>query len=534
MFDRLLNVIQEPFEGLTLQQALVVAIGLIATILTTLIVIELFSLFRKYYDRRQREGARHLLDLTRSPAVVSTFLLGLLVTLKVLGWDQWIPGSSNWLTFPLALSLTWGVVRALDFVIGDKLLYERHGVRLPRLFRDLIIWLIYFAVILFLLTRIFDLRWTHLSALFATSAVLSVILGLALQDTLSNLFAGLALHFEGSFRLGDWIGVGDREGEVAGITWRSIKIRTFDGDYVIVPNSTISKNEMTNYSQPSRLHFQCLPIGVDYETPPAKMKRVCLEVLEQIEDVMKNPPPVISLKKYNDFSIDYDIRFWIRDYSQYRRIRDEIYSLLWYYFKREGIVIPFPIRTLHIPRPRRVDPSRCKQEMERLRRVDLFSVLDEAHLERLAENVRPMVYTRGETVIEQGKPNETFYIVRAGRLEASIRDASGKPCRVGALDRGDYFGEYSLFTGEPASASVRALEDVELAALDKSVFQELIETNPRIAEEIGRAIHLRSAERKAALDAEPVQEGAAAAQAKANSHAAERSFLGKMRRIFKF
>ncbi len=534
MFDRLLNIIKEPFEGLTVQQAVVLTIGLIATILMTLVVIELFALFRKYYERRQREGARHLLDLTRSPAVASTFFLGLLVTLKVLGWDQWIQGSSNCLTFPLALCLTWGIVRALDFVVGDKLLYERHGVRLPRLFRDLIIWLIYFAVILFLLTRIFDLSWTHLSALFATSAVLSVILGLALQDTLSNLFAGLALHFEGSFRLGDWIGVGDWEGEVAGITWRSIKVRTFEGDYVIIPNSTISKNELTNYSQPSRLHIQVLPIGVSYDTPPAKMKRVCLEALSQFEEVMKNPPPAILLKKYNDFSIDYDIRFWIRDYSQYRRIRDEIYALLWYYFKREGITIPFPIRTLHIPRPQRVDPNRRQQELERLRRVDLLSVLDEAHLERLAESLRILVYTRGETVIEQGKPNEIFYIVRSGRLEASIRDASGKPCRVGTLNRGDYFGEYSLFTGEPASASVRAIEDVELAALDKSVFQELIESNPRIAEEIGRGIHLRSAERKAALEAERVQEGVAPTQAKVNAHAAERSFLGKMRRIFKF
>jgi small-conductance mechanosensitive channel len=224
MIDRLLEIVKEPFEGLTVQQAVVLAIGLIATILMTLVVIELFALFRKYYERRQREGARQLLTLTRTPAVVSAFLLGLLVTLKVLGWDQWIQGSTNWLTFPLALSLTWGMVRALDFVIGDKLLYERHGVRLPRLFRDLIIWLIYFAVILILLTRTFNLTWTHLSALFATSAVLSVILGLALQDTLSNLFAGLALHFEGSFRLGDWIGVGDWEGEVAGITWRSIKV----------------------------------------------------------------------------------------------------------------------------------------------------------------------------------------------------------------------------------------------------------------------------------------------------------------------
>lgn len=536
MIDRLLDIVKEPFAGLSVQQAVVLAIGLVGTILLTLIVIELFSLFRKYFERHQREGARHLLDLTRTPAAVSVLLLGLLATLKALAWEQWIPGCTNCLTFPLSLSLTWGVVRALDFVIGDKLLYERHGIRLPRLFRDLIIWLIYFAVVLFMLTRIFHLEWTHLTALFATSAVLSVILGLALQDTLSNLFAGLALHFEGSFRLGDWIGVGDWEGEVAGITWRSIKVRTFEGDYVIIPNSTISKNELTNYSQPSRLHIQILPIGVSYDTPPAKMKRVCQEALSQFEDVMKNPPPAVLLKKFNDFSIDYDIRFWIRDYSQYRRIRDDVYARLWYYFKREGITIPFPIRTLHIPRPHRVDPNRRKQEMERLRRVDLLSMLDEAHLKNLADSLRPLIYMRGETVIEQGMPNKDFYIVRSGSLEVSIRDASGKQRRVSTLVQGNYFGEYSLFTGEPGSASVRVLEDAELDALEQSAFQELISADPRIAEEIGKAIALRSAERQAVLEGsseQPVRDPGVGL-GKADPHAVARSILGKMRKIFKF
>ncbi len=215
---------------------------------------------------------------------------------------------------------------------------------------------------------------------------------------------------------------------------------------MIIPNSTISKNELTNYSQPSRLHIQVLPIGVSYDTPPAKMKRVCLEVLNQFEEVMKNPPPAVFLKKYNDFSIDYDIRFWIRDYSQYRRIRDDVYALLWYYFKREEITIPFPIRTLHIPRPRRVDPNRRKQEKDRLRRGGFVlgagrSAPGAAGGERSLEGV----YARRDGD-RAGQANGIFYIVRTGRLEVSIRDASGKPCRVGTLGRGDYFGEYSLFT----------------------------------------------------------------------------------------
>src|SRR6266487_2463789 len=88
--------------------------------------------------------------------------------------------------------------------------------------------------------------------ILATTAVGAVVLGFALQDTLGNLFAGLAIQIEKPFRVGHWVTIGGTDGVVCEVTWRATKLRTKQGNFVVVPNSTVSKETITNYSEPTR------------------------------------------------------------------------------------------------------------------------------------------------------------------------------------------------------------------------------------------------------------------------------------------
>jgi len=527
----LLKVLSRPFEEITLQQLALHSATLIAAVLAALITYRVFQWMDNVLQRRGRPSRAKLFQLLRIPASFSAFLFGLLILGLLMGWETLAPTVLNYIRFLLWISIAWGVIRSLEYIIVVRLLYERHGVRMPRLFHDLILWAFYLIAFLFLLKTYFP--DADLTVLLTTSALLSVILGLALQDTLANLFAGLALHFEGSLHLGQWIGVGEWEGEIAGITWRAIKMRTFEGDYVIIPNSLISKGELTNYSQPTTMHVQRLPIGVSYECPPDHLKRVCLEVLDKVEGVLRSPVRTVMLQQYADFSVNYEMRFWIRDYSQYRRIRDEVYSLLWYHFKREGIVIPFPIRTLDIPgRAGRRREVEQKEELDELRRVDFLAGLENETLRMIQQHIRPLIFGSGEVIIEQDKPSDKFYVIRSGEVEVSARDALGKERRIITLGAGAYFGEHSVFAGEPANATITALIETRVLGLDQSIFEKVLHSNPNAADRISKTISERAAGRTQVLEQGDEVVAAKPPASREEVQAYANWFLRKMRRLF--
>ena len=200
-------------------------------------------------------------------------------------------------------------------------------------------------------------------------------------------------------------------------------------------------------------------------------------------------------------------------------------------------MIPFPIRTIHMPKSSQKDKLHLEQQVEELRKVDLFSDLEINQLSELADHLRPLgVCDQGETIIEQGKPNESFYILNSGLLEVRVKDDSGRERSIGTLESGDYFGEHSLFTGEQASASIRVLEDVEVASLNKAVFKDLIQSNPQIAQSISRLVSERLTCRDKLLKPSPKEEidSTQPVASKVNTKEYEKTFFQKMRHLFKF
>ena len=139
--------------------------------------------------------------------------------------------------------------------------------------------------------------------LLATSAVGAVVVGFALQDTLGNLFAGLAIQIEKPFRVGHWIAVGDREGQVQEVTWRATKLRTKDGQFLIVPNSIISKEAILNYSEPTIPTRLEIDVGASYLTPPNEVKAAIGRALANAPLVMRTIAPEVALHDFGASSL---------------------------------------------------------------------------------------------------------------------------------------------------------------------------------------------------------------------------------------
>jgi small-conductance mechanosensitive channel len=172
------------------------------------------------------------------------------------------------------------------FLIVDFLLVRLLEFEIPNILRDATVFTLFFVGVLLILYRRTELDVT---GLFTTAGILSIVIGLALQDTLGNVFSGLAIQTERSFNVGDWVRFGEEEGVVVDVSWRATKLRTRQNDLVIIPNTQISNDVLVNYSAPTRIHAVREDIGVHYRHPPAHVIAAIEEAADQTEAILKRP-----------------------------------------------------------------------------------------------------------------------------------------------------------------------------------------------------------------------------------------------------
>lgn len=261
---------------------------------------------------------------------------------------------------PLALQriLAWlllfaglaAVLRLLALYLFDVHLYAHKGIRLPPLLAAVTMAVVY------LVTALITLRLTipdlDITALVATSAVTSLVLGLALQPILSNFFAGLVVSLERPFRINDWIRVGEHEGRVIAITWRTTHLRTRENDNLVIPNGKLADERVLNYYYPHPMHMERIKVGASYKVPPYRVRRALLEAVGGVAGALDKPSPEVYLLSFDESSILYELRVWTEDVAQSPRIASDIRARVWEELKKAGIPIPYPIRTIDLP-PRR-------------------------------------------------------------------------------------------------------------------------------------------------------------------------------------
>ena len=398
-----------------------------------------------------------------------------------------------------ALELGWMLALAFGYIrltVSLVLKVARLRARpTPKILRDVLDGTLYLVATLVIVQREFSI---NLSSLLAGSAIVSVVIGLALQETLGNLFAGLAIQLERPFQVGDIIAVGnDIFGRIVQIGWRATRVENKRREVISLPNTTFSKQGVKNYSRGSE------PIGFDtyillgYDTPPNRVKAVVRDTLAEVPLILADPVARIRTWGYENSGIRYRIRFYVADVARANGVRDEILTRLWYRLRREGIEVPYEQQVLHhrFPDQTKVEfPVSDRAAL--LGEVDLFRVLGPSERERVAHEMVARRFGRGERIIEQGAPGQTFYVVGSGTV--SILTARG--VEVTRLGRGQYFGEMSLLTGEPRSATVVAAEDAVLFELDRPTFAQLFDEQPALAGLLSEALAHRRGQLRAVAD----------------------------------
>ncbi len=466
---------------------------------------------RAAFKRRGELWARQLHEDLSTPArlllIYMAARLGLMIVVEVAHPDVF-----RALRFCTHLFGGVAALRLIDAAFF-AILRSRGLEGMPRILRSLAVWLLTFliAAIASRMEYKFDL-----SSLFATSALLSVVLGFALQEPLGNLFAGLTLNAEHPFEPGDWITFNKWTGKVLDVGWRSTRLETLDDDEILVPNSFISREVVQNHSRPGLKDCVELELRLDQEVAPGKAKRVLLEAIARCPLVLKDPLPIVQLKEFHDDGVDYRLRFFTATYEVERAALDEVQQAVWYAFRRENIEIPYPQTQLSFrERTHEADERRARENLaeceDLLGRIDFVAALKPEARRLLSSHAIFKDFGPGEAVVTQGDQGDTLFLVARGEVSVRVK-VDGADKEVTRLSRGAFFGEMAMLTGEPRTATVVAVGDASLLTVDRDAFSRVFAADPGVMEELaviiaGRKAQLASTKAAGGPIAQPETQG---------------------------
>ncbi len=415
-----------------------------------------------------------------------------------------------------------GVLLSLDVVMGSRLARP-----VPRIFRDIIQGVVY--IVLFLVA----LRTAGVEpgSILTTSALLTAAIALSLQETLGNLIAGLAIQAQRPFDVDDWIQF-DAEpkhiGKVLEINWRATKLITLDEVEIVVPNATLAKAPITNFTKPTSTSRRSLYVQVPAEVPPHAVRSAVILGLPGAPGVLTSPPPTVVMNGFVDGNIEYWIRFFTDDFHLRDGVDSAARERIWYSFARANIPIASPGRAVKMEEvsmdTRARDESlQTKARSEALGRVDFLRVLSAEQRHRLAEASRIHVYGAGERIVIEGQSTTEMFIVKRGTV-AILRGQDGAQVHVATLGPGEFFGEMALMTGELRNATVRAEMPTKLISVDYEAIKGVLEEAPELAALISRVI----SERQAAHAAKSIGKSEAAQVVEEHST----QLLGRIKKFF--
>lgn len=450
--------------------------------------------------------------------------VGFAVLVLVLSWPlvAWLgraaamEGGSRYHEAWLFFWAAYALVRLAEGLLVEGFAQMGRACPLSRLTRGLLRLAIMLGVAFMLIRYHLD---KEISVLLTSTAIVTGVIGFAMQGVLGNLLAGMSLHASRSIPVGDWVEVDGTIGQVTLVNWRETRLRTTGGHVVIVPNGRLADTTLRNFSSPTSLRRHQIPVSASYGDPPGDVIAALLEAAHSVPEVEKNPGPEAYVTGFKDFCIDYVLRFWSRQYERRTPIEGDVMRMIWYQFNRRGIEIPFPMsgrvldnfmQAVHAQRFEKPLASEIDRVVEDLIRSDFgrrlmagpdgVCILSRDELKAMARDVKRTRFTRGETLMRQQDEGESFYVLVQGKVHGRIANAGSARDVEFDLQPGSLLGEMSLLTGLPRSATMTATTDCELLEFNRDAFTRLLSLREEIPHVLSDLAAARAKENAESLE----------------------------------
>lgn len=371
----------------------------------------------------------------------------------------------------IIVSLWWILAARLAVEITSSTVLIRRFSTEGRLFPDLLAGVLYLAVALTIVKTVFGFP---IGGLVATSGIIAIVLGLALQNTLADVFAGIAVGIERPYAIGDLVWFeGPIEGEVVQINWRSVQIRTFGNDIATIPNSLVAKSRLINRSVPSTRRSDTVQLPCPNAYPPEQVFALIQQAVLLCPNVLESPAPAVALTRIGRRMNLYDISFSVANSTLLWQTKSTLLQEVLRQFRSNGI------GTANGHQAVATDITKDQAPAQHVLDIALFEGLPPESRDMLEHELIRKVLKPGDILFAQGDTDASLFVVASGVLEVSRGDKHS-PTRIGRIGPGDYIGEIGMLTGAPHAAAVTALTDCVVFELCKQVIGPLMKAQPQL------------------------------------------------------
>ena len=393
---------------------------------------------------------------------------------------------------------------AIDQFVWNPL-EEQTGRKVPDIARMLFVVVIYMLASFGIIAFVFDQK---INGLLATSGMIAMVIGLAVQINISNIFSGIAIHIERPFRTGDWVQIGKYdEGQVVDISWRSTMLLTRNECILNIPNSTVSESEIQNFHYPDNTYRSWFRVHIEATSSPDRIRKVLLDAVLSTEEVLHSPEPSARFVGFTEWGADYLISYSAKDYGNKLICNESVWYHVWVHLNRAGIKPAIKRQKIHISNEDDAKGEKISESLTLLNDVDIFKTLSDVSRQFLSKRMTRHFYPHNETIFNQGDEGHSLFIISEGVVAVWIQMDDKSNLEIVRLGAGNFFGEVALLTGEKRTATIVTVTDTVLYEITKEHISPLIKGQKEIARQLSdeltkriqRTEHIKDAHEAASL-----------------------------------
>lgn len=426
---------------------------------------------------------------------IFAFMLLLSGEVILVGWLAENVNTYNLTTIIRIFDILWWLIPA--FLINKASesfiwtpIEEKTGRPIPNIVRLFLAFLIYFLACVGIIAFVYE---QQLTSILATSGVIAMIIGLAIQINISNIFSGIAINLERPFRIGDWVQIGQfEEGEIVDITWRTTRLKSRADCILSIPNSIASESPILNFCYPDESYWLWPTVYVHPMHHPERVRKILLDALLSVQSILKDPEPVVIFTGINEWASSYWIAFCADNYERKNYILEDVWTRVWFHLNRAGITPAVQRQEIHVFRGvKERGGEEATRPITLLREVDIFRPFPEDAKMYLSQRMRRHRLPLGEVIVKQGDPGDSLFIIVEGVVGVSVESEEGIMTEVARLGAGNFFGEMALLTGEDRTATVISIAETVLYEITKADIAPLIAEQPEVSELVSKVLTQR-------------------------------------------
>ncbi|CAL8480312.1 Mechanosensitive ion channel (plasmid) [Caballeronia sp. S22] len=401
-----------------------------------------------------------------------------------LSWILFTSGLSPFTQAPDygAVELHWlgQILEIIWWLMGARLLsLSLDTLLLPRAWRKQRLFSDVFGAVVFLAAAVAALGFVlelPVRGLVATSGALAIVLGLAIQSTLSDVFAGIVINTTEPYAVGDWVVIDDVEGKVVEMNWRATHLLTGQGNTLIVPNAVAAKAKITNNSKPGDVHGLSLILEIEPEARPKTVLDALERALTGCNVILASPAPFARMKRTTTNSVQYEVVAFVDDMNKKLAVSNELFDLCYRHLAAACVVL----RVLGVPA---ATAASYDEREALLKRVSLFDSLSGDDVSRLAKRLSRHEYQANHQVLAPDTVPDSLSIVHSGVLSVSIMDGTSSR-EISRIGPGEAFGEAGLLAGLAMQVAITTLTPSVLFKLGKDDMTSFLKDHGEVAKQM--------------------------------------------------